>query len=200
MESTGAITVFTFKVVDNQELMDEVFCFRYEIMHGELKFIDANKKKMDVDVYDRHAVHFVALNDRDSVCATIRLIYNSPIGYPVENNMELNIDVDALDRLKFAELSRAFIAKDIRSVKNTKYILDNFKKLMIHPVREHGIEYMFAALEVDFLNLNKRILKMNFQKIGEPTEYVGFRYPCLLKTEDLVRDNPFLIELEKVLN
>ncbi len=192
--------MFTFKVVDDSELMDEVFRFRYEIMQGELNFIEENKEKVDIDVYDRYAIHLVALNDKNRVCATTRLIYNSPIGYPVENNMELNIDVDALDRLKFAEFSRVFIAKDIRSIKNTKYILDNFKKLIIHPIREYGIEYIFAALEVSFLRLNQRMLGLSFQKIGRLSEYIGFRYPCLLKTEDLVRDNPFLMESEKVLS
>ena len=187
--------MFTFKVVNDSELMEKVFSFRYEVAHDELNRINENREKKDVDVYDRYAVHFVAFDKKGKICATTRFIVNSPIGYPTENNMQFDLDIKNRD--EFAEISRIFIAKDVRGMKTTKLIMDNFKELIYHYIKLHNIKFMYGALEPSFLKL-LQVLKINYKAIGEGADYSGFRYPCILRSEDLVRDNPWLLEIHEL--
>lgn len=184
--------ILTSKMVDDSELLQDVYRFRYDIMHEELNLIEANEKRIDTDVYDRYSIHFVILDYQDNICAYTRFIINSPIGYPTENNMQFDLNIENRDKL--AELSRIFIAKDSRGIQTTKKIMIEFKKIIYHYIKLHNIEYIYGALEPSFLKL-LQLLKINYQAIGEGEEYYGFRYPCILTAEDLVRDNPYLLEL-----
>jgi N-acyl-L-homoserine lactone synthetase len=185
--------------VCDDELIDRVFEFRYKILldiYPEYLNVSGYSGTKEHDKYDKYSVHFAALNEDGEVCATVRLIHHSPIGYPTENSMTFDNSMFERDRL--GEMSRIFIDDKYRNLKTTKYIIQNFNRLLYFKMMELGIEYTYGSLEDSFLRL-LRIYKMNYQTIGEKQahEYFGKRYPSILYTERLGLDNPEILRLHR---
>lgn len=187
---------FRFIEVKDSELLEKVFAFRYKILLEiypeylqESKILDEKES----DKYDSYSAHFAALNETDEVCATVRLIYNSPIGYPTENNM--TFDNSMFERDKLGEMSRIFVDVKYRNMKTTMSIMDGLKKLMYSKLMKLGVQYTYGSLEESFLRL-LRIYKITYVTIGEKQEhgFFGFRYPSILYTKQLGADNPSVIE------
>ncbi len=189
---------FTFLEVSDKELLDKVYEFRYkvfmEIYPEYMKSLDLpdNKEK---DEYDAYSAHFAALNERGEVSATMRIIYNSPIGYPTENNVKFANSMFA--REKLGEMSRIFIDSRYRSIKTSKVIMDGFKKLTYSKMIDLGIEYTYGYLEESFLRL-LQMYKIPYQTIGEKQEHpeFGVRYPCIMYRDELGKENAKLLKIE----
>lgn len=188
---------FTFLEVTDENLLQKVFAFRYKIFleiypHYLQNLNLANN--LEYDKYDAYSTHFAALDEDGFVCATVRLIHNSPIGYPTQNGMVFKYDM--FDRSKLAEMSRIFIDAKYRNIQTTKRIIEEVKKFMYVKMLKIGIEYSYGSLEKRFLRL-LRIYKMRYHVIGEAQMHgeFGLRYPCILYTKELGCDNPELIKL-----
>ncbi|WP_310441516.1 GNAT family N-acyltransferase [Sulfurimonas sp.] len=188
---------FTFLEVKESDLLEKVFAFRYKILLEiypeylqESKLLDDKES----DKYDPYSAHFAALNEDGEVCATVRLIYNSPLGYPTENSM--TFDSSMFERNRLGEMSRIFVDARYRSIQTTKIIMHEFKKLMYIKMMRIGVEYTYGSLEENFLKL-LGIYKINYITIGKKQEHgsFGFRYPSILYTKQLGIDNPEIIEL-----
>ncbi|OHE08329.1 MAG: GNAT family N-acetyltransferase [Sulfurimonas sp. RIFCSPLOWO2_12_FULL_36_74] len=188
---------FTFLEVKESDLLEKVFAFRYKILLEiypeylqESKLLDDKES----DKYDPYSVHFAALNEAGEVCATVRLIYNSPIGYPTENSM--TFDSSMFERDKLGELSRIFIDAKYRNINTSKVIIQGLNKLIFIKMMTLGVQYTYGSLEESFLRL-LRIYKMHYHTIGKKQEYayVGQRYPSILYTQQLGSDNHELIKL-----
>ncbi|MDT8338729.1 MAG: GNAT family N-acyltransferase [Sulfurimonas sp.] len=188
---------FTFLEVCDKELLERVFAFRYKILletYPEyiqvFKFPDAK----EYDKYDNYSVHFAALDDDGKVCATVRLIHHSPIGYPTENSM--TFDNSMFEREKLGEMSRIFVGAKYRNIQTTKKIIQAVKTFMYIKMMKLGIEYTYGSLEESFFRL-LRIYKMNYEIVGKKQmyEHVGLRYPSILYTERLGIDNPEIVGL-----
>jgi len=183
---------FTFKIVDNQKLLEDVFAFRHTIL--EEVYPEYAQKYVqdgcDYDKYDTYAKHLVALNKEGAICATVRLIYNSPIGYPTQNSMKF--DTTKFQNEKIGEISRIFIAKEYRNLRDTKIIIEGFKKILYAIMKELNITYTYGALEKKFLRLLK-MYKMDYEVIGDVQEYkfVGMRYPVGLHTKQFGEVNNY---------
>ena len=187
----------TFLEVTDKELLDKVFAFRYKVFMeiypkyiGQLGITDAKEH----DKYDPYAIHFAALDEDGEVCATVRLIYHSPLGYPTENSTQF--DNSMFERDKLGEMSRIFVDAHYRDMKTTKIIINEFKKLAYLKMMKIGVEYSYGYLEENFLRLLK-IYKMPYHPIGEKQKHqeFGVRYPCILYTEELGTANPEFIQL-----
>ncbi len=190
---------FTFLEVTDCDMLEKVFAFRYKIfleMFPEYLQTYSLPDKKERDKYDPYSIHFAALDENNEVCATIRLIHNSPLGYPTENGMVF--DKNKFDKDKLGEMSRIFIGDKYRNIKTTKIIMQGLKKLMYFKMMELGIEYAYGSTEKSFLRL-LRIYKIPYHSIGEEQEhgYFGSRLPSVLYTEQLGNDNPELIEMWK---
>ncbi len=188
---------FTFLEVTDKELLDKVFIFRYKVLEEVYpKYL--HKAGIvgikEHDKYDPYAIHFAALDKEGEVCATVRLIYHSPIGYPTENSTQF--DNSMFDRDKLGEMSRIFVGAHYRDMKTTKIIINEFKKLTYLKMMKIGVEYSYGYLEESFLRLLK-IYKMPYHPIGaiHQDENLGLRYPCILYTEELGTTNPEFIKL-----
>ena len=61
---------------------------RYEVYCLEQRFVDAARctDGRESDDYDLHAIHFAAATERGEVVATLRLVLDSPIGFPLERH------------------------------------------------------------------------------------------------------------------
>lgn len=188
---------FTFLEVEDSDLLEKVFAFRYKILLQIYpEYIEASNllNNKEYDKYDTYSVHFAAIDKEGEVCATVRLIYNSPLGYPTENGM--TFDSSMFERGKLGEMSRIFVDAKYRNIKTTMDIMDGLKKLMYSKMMKLGIEYTYGSLEESFLRL-LRIYKITYITIGEKQEHgsFGFRYPSVLYTNQLGADNPHIIEL-----
>ncbi|WP_200763932.1 GNAT family N-acyltransferase [Nitrosophilus alvini] len=188
--------MFRFVEADTEELLDKVFRFRCKIMCEEKKFLDINDfpDKKERDKYDEYAIQFAALDENDEVCACVRLIHHSPIGYPTENNLEFDKEKYKFDREKLCEVSRIFIDKKYRNMKDTKVLMEFVKKYVYFKMKDFGIEYSYGALENNFIKL-LNIFKIPYKKIGIGKEFYSvLRYPCIMYVEDLENINPGLLE------
>lgn len=192
---------FKFLEVNDEDLLEKVYHFRYNIIRGTEIFkdyLDDNdfKNFKESDIYDDYSVHFVALNHQNDVCATVRLIHNCPHGYPTENCMIF--DKHIFDRNKLGELSRIFIDRKYRNLPTTKEIFHNFNRLLYKKMIELGIEYTYGALEPRFVRL-LRMNKMWYEILADKQQHgkMGLRYPCVLYTKRLGDDNP---EFKDILN
>jgi N-acyl-L-homoserine lactone synthetase len=183
--------MFTFKIVDNKELLYEYYKFRYKIMHYELGHLKENKNEIDIDEYDKYSIHFVALDKNKNICATTRLIINSPIEYPTPKYMNINLDLKTSNGPKFAELSRVFIDKKVRNLENSKLIMYKFIAMMYPFLITSNINFIYAALEKKFIRL-LHIIHIHFDIIGEGGDFYGFRYPCITTIKGLSGKNPFI--------
>ncbi len=190
---------YFFEVID-ENMLDRIYRFRYEIVCEELGFFDKSlyKDKRERDKYDDYSTHFVALDDRCNIVATTRLIHHSPIGYPTTEHLQINKDVEALLTLykhSLGEVSRVFIAKKYRNMHDTKYIMTRFIKEKVYfKMKDVGVEYAYSAMEKRLVRL-LRMFKIDFAIIGALQEGYGSpRYPCLLDVKKLERDNPVLLQ------
>ncbi len=183
----------------DNELLERVFAFRYKILlesYPEYMSKHSFSDTKEHDKYDKYSVHFAALDEDSEVCATVRLIHHSPVGYPTENSMKF--DNSMFKRDKLGEMSRIFIDSKYRNLKTTRIIIQNFNQLLYLKMLELGVEYTYGSLEESFFRL-LRIYKMNYEIIGEKQnyKYVGFRYPSILYTERLGLDNPEILGLHR---
>ena len=190
---------FTFLEVTDKELLDKIYEFRYKVvMEKYPEYVPKLnlKNAKEHDKYDPYAIHFAALDEEKKVCATVRLIYHSPVGYPTENSMQF--DNSMFERDKLGEMSRIFVDKKYRSIKNTKIIIQAVKEFMYVKMMQKGIEYTYGYLEESFLRLLK-IYKMPYHPVGSihEDENLGLRYPCILYTEELSTANPEFIKLRE---
>jgi len=187
----------TFLEVNNEELLEDVYAFRFKILKEiypvYLKQLVLKNEK-EYDKYDAYAVHFVALDEEGKVCATVRLLYHSPIGYPTESNAKF--DNSMFCRNKLGEMSRIFVDKQYRNIKTTKNIIEGLKRYMYIKMMQEGIEYTYGYLEKSFLRLLK-IYKMPYHPLSEIQKHkdFGWRFPCILYTQELGNENPEFIKL-----
>lgn len=191
---------FRFVEVRDQALLDRVLRFRYEVWCVEKPILDSEcyPDGREKDNYDDYADHFAVLDENDEVCATVRLIHHSPLGYPTANYLEFDNTLYSTNVNKVAELSRIFIAPKNRNMKETKVIIQGLIRQQIYfKLREYGIDFTYGALEKGFQKLLK-IFKVPYTILGDAKEYYGGqRHPCIMNTIDLEKNNPDLPELYK---
>lgn len=190
---------YFFEVID-ENMLERIYRFRYDIVCEELGFFDKSlyKDKKEKDKYDKYSTHFVAVNDSFEIVATTRLIHHSPIGYPTTEHLQIDKDIQEFLHLKYeslAEVSRVFIAKKFRNMHDTKYVMTKFIKEKVYfKMKDVGVEYAYSAMEMRLVRL-LRMFKIDFKIIGPLQEGYGSpRYPCLLDVKKLEWDNPMLLQ------
>ncbi|MDP3789929.1 MAG: GNAT family N-acyltransferase [Candidatus Omnitrophota bacterium] len=175
---------FTFGRVDSPELLNDVFRLRYQIYCMERNFIKSDQchNGLESDKYDPHSVHFFAA-DKHSVIATIRLILDSPYGFPFEENCRggLDIDINAFPKTRIAEISRYTIRQHLKS---TKGIAFGLYSEMYRESKHRGITHWFALMERPLYLLLRRY-GFEFRPIGKEIEMYGTVIPYMASIEDL---------------
>lgn len=185
--------IYSFIHVTNEEILDKVHRFRYKVMHKELGWIKPNKEEKETDAYDKYCDQFAILNANGEICCTMRLIHHSPIGYPTERFLNLNLPQYQFNRDKLAEMSRIFIDPRYRNMRETKIFISSIvKSLAYEKIKEHDIKYCYGMLEHKFLKL-VNMFKIPYSPIsGIEQDYDKFKYPSMLKVEELEKINPQL--------
>ncbi len=182
--------MFKYVEAKDEELIKKIYRFRYQIACEELNILKKENYPdcLEIDEYDRYSIHFAALNQKEEVVACLRLIQNSPIGYPMENEMKIKFTTD-VERYMVGEISRQFIHKAYRDMRSTKEIFYLTKKHVCPKMKEIGLKYTYVAVEKSFYRL-LRMMGMPYELIGKPQKHGGrLRLPCVLSTDKLIERN-----------
>jgi N-acyl amino acid synthase of PEP-CTERM/exosortase system len=106
---------FRFKEAAPEDL-NKIFRLRYEVYALEFGFENPFDfpDKLEKDAYDAHSIHFMALNEFDEVIGTVRMIMNSPKGFPVEHAAAITNFHDKPSPEYITEVSRLAVSKQLR--------------------------------------------------------------------------------------
>jgi len=109
------------KVTDESQLR-RVFRLRYKVYCEEWDFEKAENHPdgLEMDIYDKHSVHFLAKDVDGKSAGTIRLILDSDDGFPVERYC--GVEIKGVDRSRIAEISRLAINKNYRRRVEDRFI------------------------------------------------------------------------------
>ena len=148
---------------------------RYEVYCLEQTFLDAARctDGRESDEFDLHAIHFAA-TDRGEVVAALRLVLDSPLGFPLERHRaELLYGQPRGERPGTGEVSRLIIAPRYRTptIREPLILFGLFRHLYEGGWRL-GLDYLVAAMEGKLVRLLRR-LHFPFVPLGEPISYFG---------------------------
>jgi len=149
---------------------------RYEVYCLEQRFVDAARctDGRETDEYDVHAIHFAAATERGEVVATLRLVLDSPLGFPLERHAcALLAGRPPSERPRTGEVSRLIIATRYRTatIREPLILFGLFRHLYEEAWRL-GLDYLVAAMEPGLARLLRR-LGFPFVPLGEPISYFG---------------------------
>jgi N-acyl amino acid synthase of PEP-CTERM/exosortase system len=194
---------FDFKRLEpSNGLWDEVQRLRYAVYCLECRYLDASRypTERETDEFDAHSVHFAATNERREMVATLRLVHDSALGFPLETHAgTLSQEYRRLPRDKTAEISRLIVARSYRrrtndglygqelgdpekdaqmraeaSYRRSQYpliLFGLFKEMYLESVRM-GLEYWVAAMEAGLQRMLSRF-GLGLHQVGEPMSYYG---------------------------
>jgi N-acyl amino acid synthase of PEP-CTERM/exosortase system len=206
---------FDFKRLEAANgLWDGVQQLRYSVYCLECKYLDASRypSERETDEFDPYSVHFAATNERHEMVATLRLVRDSSLGFPLERHAEhLSTDYRKLPRDKTAEISRLILAKSYRRRANdglygqelgdpqkdaeaqaeAKYrrsqypliLFGLFKEMYVESVNM-GLEYWVAAMETGLQRMLSKF-GLGLHQVGEPMSYYGAVIPYYASIKQL---------------
>lgn len=189
----------------------EVQRLRYEVYCEELSFLDPAKypTRLECDEFDPHSVQFAAVNAEKQAVATLRLVRDSPLGFPLEGHAAaLSPAFHALPRAQTVEISRLILARRYRRRANDgRYgtggvdpdgsrageqrspyplILFGLFRMMFEESRNTGLTHWLAAMEPWLQRFLDRF-GFTFTPVGSPVEYFGEVVPYSARIEDIFR-------------
>ncbi len=175
---------FRFKEVDSDDLQREVFRLRYEVYALEFGFENPYDfpNKLEKDEFDDHSAHFVALNQNDEVIGTVRMILDSPKGFPVEHASEITDFKDKPAPRHITEVSRLAVSKTMRRRPEDGI---------------HGIESYLPKSQggvADIPNKNNPAI----EKRQKPVIILGLYKTVYLKCKDLDISHMYMITEDKL--
>jgi N-acyl amino acid synthase of PEP-CTERM/exosortase system len=207
-------TYFDFVRVDiSDTVWLDVQRLRYDVYCDELGFLDPSlyPGKLECDAFDPVSVHFAGLdNDRQAI-ATLRLVPDSPLGFPLEaRSGALFPEFHGLPRDKTVEISRLILAKRFRRRLNDgRYgtggispatarspgarlrspyplILFGLFRLMFEQSVNTGVQWWLAAMEPWLQTFFARF-GFTFKPVGHAIDYYGEVVPYAARIEDIYR-------------
>ena len=205
-------TYFDFRrVAMTDAFWHDVQRLRYDVYCDELRFLDpANyANKLESDEFDPFSVQFAGVNNEKEAVATLRLVRDSRLGFPLEAHASaLSAEFRALPRDKTVEISRLILARKYRRRANDdRYatggvggaapragqqrspyplILFGLFRLMFEESLNTGLEWWLAAME-PWLQTFLNRFGFTFKPVGQPIQYYGEVVPYAAKIEDIFR-------------
>jgi N-acyl-L-homoserine lactone synthetase len=119
-------------------------------------------------------VHFAATTPSGGVVATLRLVLDSPLGFPLEGYSDGLLDARPRpERQRTGEISRLIVAADYRAgtIRQPLLLFGLFRHLYEECGRL-GLGYLVAAMEGSLARLLRR-LGFLFLSLGDPISYFG---------------------------
>jgi len=172
---------FIFYTSKNEEELSELFKLRYKVYCLEYNYIDKSKLKGEVeqDEWDKYSEHFIIRDTKKNISATVRLIRNSEISFPILKHFKIDVDLNSINLDRATEISRLIVTREYRR----HHLLFVLIKGIYLFVKEKEIENVFSVMDDKlFPMLNK--MGIPFRKIGQPSMFQGLTYPCILNVRE----------------
>jgi N-acyl amino acid synthase of PEP-CTERM/exosortase system len=186
---------------------------RYDVYCEELQFLDPTRypDKLETDAFDEFSMHFAGVDHEKQAVATLRLVHDSHLGFPVESHAtSLFPDFYAMPRHQTVEISRLILAGRYRRRANDgRYgtsvgpdkggdrpgarprspyplILFGLFRLMFEESVRSGLQWWLAAME-PWLQIFLSRFGFVFKPVGHPIEYYGQVVPYAARIEEIFR-------------
>lgn len=110
------IDKFKFVMADSEELKGAIYRLRYKVYVEEFGFEkpEDHPGGYEIDEYEPYSLHFAALNENQEVVGTVRLVFSSEKGFPIEHAAKTGFIVTTPPTDKTAEISRLAVSRDYR--------------------------------------------------------------------------------------
>ena len=158
---------YTFLGAESREDFEKVLRLRYQVYCAELGLLPKNQSGLERDMYDDHAINLLAEDENKGAMGTIRLVHNSPIGFPMDSDFPLTDYMKTHGILRALEIGRFVIHNDVPRDSRSTVAFGLFKCLYDYCC-ETGIYDIFAVTRASYLK-KYRIAGVNV--IGEPFRY-----------------------------
>ncbi len=196
---------FTFlRVVEGDAALPEILRFRSEAYRELGVSLQADAPSgQPRDEWDATSVHIAARSEAGSLIATLRLVPDSPRGFPIERYKPSWLPFFySLSRARVVEVTHLIVAKEYRGTKGfgtlsprgslmatpvyyPRLLLGLFRSLFIECIhRRHDI--LLVAMDETLWRLLKRF-GFEFEPIGQPLRYHGQVMPYFARVDDLLR-------------
>jgi len=203
---------FPGRLVEDMDDLKKLYQLRYDVycvQKGFLKQTDY-PDRCETDIFDRHSLHFGAFDDLGNALGTLRLVRNSPNGFPMLDHCDIDVPDYILD--KTGEISRLAVSNIIRKrkgdgeygmaadggavdsapVKRIEHnrrrhrpdIVVGLYKSLYQESRRCGITHWIAAMEPGLLKLLNRFY-FSFESIGPEVDYYGPVRPYMVSLESI---------------
>lgn len=115
---------FIAQRITDEEGLKEIYRLRYKVYVEEWGFEkpEEHPAGLEMNEYDKTSVHFATKDTEGQIVGTVRLILNSPLGFPIEKYCEINVNKNDIPSEKIAEISRLAISKAYRRRNEDRYI------------------------------------------------------------------------------
>ena len=179
--------MLVFKKAETEEELGEVYRLRFMVYCRERNFESEEDypSKCEIDEYDSHAIHFLALAGNEAV-GTARLILNNAQGFPIERNCILTTTIKGRKKAQAAEISRFAVSREVASRNNCdrKSIVLGLIRAVYLESKRIGIVYYYAAMAKSFQKLLERC-GIPFLQAGPVIDYHGPRAPYISWTRSI---------------
>lgn len=158
---------YKFLSTESREDQEKVWRLRYQVYCIELGDVPRNQSALERDIYDDYAVSLLAVDENNRAVGTIRFVYDSPRGYPMDADFSVTDYLKANGISKALEVGRFVIHKDVDRDARMTVAFGLFKCLYDYCC-ETGIYDIFAVTRAKYLE-KYRMPGVNV--IGEPFRY-----------------------------
>jgi N-acyl amino acid synthase of PEP-CTERM/exosortase system len=169
---------------------------RYEVYCLERHFIDPARfpDKREFDEYDPTSVHFATRDARGGIVGTLRLVLDSPLGFPMEAHApHLFLGFGTVERSKVAEISRLIVTRADRRFERGETLRRHHRVLlplfrdMYRKSLALDLEHWLAAMEPALHRLLETVMGLSFRPAGEPMDYYGQVVPYVAEIREMER-------------
>ncbi|MFA6198630.1 MAG: GNAT family N-acyltransferase [Patescibacteria group bacterium] len=176
---------FSFYTTTDTKELDEIYQLRYQVYCVECEYIskELHPDKREHDEYDDNSTHFILRDQRDNIAATVRLIHDSSLRFPLEKHFNSEFNVSEPERNKIVEISRLIVASRYRK----KFLLLALMKGIFAYTKFNNLNYVYCVLDE---RLYKVLTKMGFplRRIGPSAAYQGLTTPYIMEIGDMLEN------------
>lgn len=206
------------KYRDHDNVLNDIYRLRYQVYVNEWGFErpQDHPEGLEFDEFDDHSVHIYARSDAvDQVIGSVRMVLDSPLGFPLERHFDISDLPGGNDRKAIAEISRLAISKDYRRraidrkifgleraapnqiprfTENGRDFRRHCEHLLLRGLylnifrdsKLRGITHLYAVMAKGLPLILKR-WGIFFVQIGPEKDYHGIRAPYLVSLENIAR-------------
>lgn len=168
---------FKFYITTDPEEIKEIFKLRYLVYCEEYAYIDKklHPDREEKDEYDKFSSYLVIRDEYNEIAASVRIISNSPLGFPIQKHFKFNIDLSNLKEEKVVEISRLIVAKKYRRRHLIVFLLKGLSLFAINK----NVQHAFCVIDEKLYPLLKK-LSVPVRIIGDKQLYQGVTFPCII--------------------